>query len=70
MYNSAAGAGPWSVDVFVGRTRVDGKVQGHAPHGSIAPAYAKSGQVLRFEAVHTDLAGNVYVNVPNACIIP
>ena len=69
MYNSAADAGPWTVNVFVGRKRVDRQMQGYAPHGSIAPAYATSGQVLRFEAVHTDLAGNVYVNVPNACII-
>lgn len=70
LYDASKNDGPWSVDVYVGFRRVDHKDQNYAPHGSVSPGDAPSGQTFHIEATHTDLEGNFYTSVPNACVIP
>jgi hypothetical protein len=71
MYNSKLDAGPWTVDVYVGKTRVDHKSQNYAPHGSVSPKQAKKGAEFRITATHYATANKTwYHNVPNGCIIP
>ena len=71
MYNSKLDAGPWTVDVYVGKTRVDHKSQNYAPHGSVNPKQAKKGAEFRITATHYATANKTwYHNVPNGCIIP
>jgi hypothetical protein len=70
MYDPSKNDGPWTVDVFVGSRRVDHKNQNYAPHGSVSPGDATRGETFHIEATHTDLQGNFYTSVPNACVIP
>jgi hypothetical protein len=71
MYNSKLNAGPWVVNVYVGKRRVDGKKQNYAPHGSVDPKDAKKGAIFHITATHHATAnGKNYVNVPNECVIP
>lgn len=71
MYSSKLDAGPWTVDVYVGKTRVDQKKQDYAPHGSVNPKQAKKGAEFRITASHYATANKTwYSNVPNGCIIP
>jgi hypothetical protein len=70
MHDPIANDGPWIGGVFVGRKKEDGFKQGYPPHASLPPSKAKSGAILRFEAIHSDLANRFYHNVPNGCIIP
>jgi hypothetical protein len=73
MHNGASDAGPWWVDVYVDRSKVDGKkppAQFYNPHGSVSPVDAHSGAVLQVRAIHVDLFGILYRNIPNGCIIP
>lgn len=70
MYDPSANDGPWVVDVFINTRRVDHKEQDYAPHGSVNPADAPSGSTFHLDATHTDLKGNTYNSVPNACIVP
>jgi hypothetical protein len=74
MYNGALDSGPWWVDVYVGKNRVDHKQpprQVYAPHASVPPKLAKKGSVFRISALHYATANRTwYGNIPNGCIIP
>jgi hypothetical protein len=71
MYNPKLDAGPWVVNVYVGKRRVDHKSQNYAPHGSVNPKDAKKGAIFHITATHHATAnGKNYVNVPNECVIP
>jgi hypothetical protein len=71
MYNAKLNAGPWVVDVYVGKTRVDHKKQNYAPHGSVNPVDAKKGKTFHITATHhANANGKNYGSVPNECIIP
>ena len=71
MYNSKLDAGPWNVDVYVGKTRVDHKDQNYALHGSVNPKDAKKGKIFHITATHhANANGKTYGSVPNECVIP
>ena len=71
MYNPKLDSGPWVVSVYVGKTKVDGKKQNYAPHGSVNPVNAKKGKIFHITATHhADANGKNYESVPNECIIP
>ena len=71
MYDSELDAGPWTVDVYVGKRLDDQKVQDYAPHGSVNPKHAKKGAVFSITATHYATANETwYDSVPNGCIIP
>jgi hypothetical protein len=74
MYDGALDSGPWWVDVYVGKNRVDHKQpprQVYAPHASLPPKLAKKGSVFRISALHYATANRTwYGNIPNGCIIP
>lgn len=74
MYNGALDSGPWWVDVYVGKNRVDHKQpprQVYAPHASVPPKLAKKGSVFRISALHYATANRTwYGNIPNGCIVP
>lgn len=71
MYDAKLNRGPWNVDVYVGKKRVDHKKQNYAPHGSVSPKDAKKGHLFHIKATHHATANNKnYQNVPNKCIIP
>lgn len=71
MYNSELNAGPWTVDVYVGKRLDDHKEQDYPPHGSVNPKHAKKGAVLSITATHYATANQTwYHSVTNGCIIP
>ena len=71
MYNRKLDSGPWNVDVYVGKRRVDHKKQNYAPHGSVNPKDAKKGKTFHIKATHhADANGKNYGSVPNECEIP
>jgi hypothetical protein len=71
MYNRKLDDGPWVVDVYVGKRRVDHKKQDYAPHGSVNPKDAKKGKTFHIKATHhADANGKNYESVPNECEIP
>jgi hypothetical protein len=71
MYNRELDTGPWTVDAYVGKRRVDHKSQNYAPHGSVNPVDAKKGAVFRITATHYATANQTwYHSVTNGCIIP
>jgi hypothetical protein len=71
MYDRQLDAGPWTVDVFVGKRLDDRKVQDYAPHGSVSPKHARKGAVFSITATHYATANETwYDSVPNGCIIP
>jgi len=61
--------GSWTVDVFVGKRRVDHKSQDYEPHGTVNPKDAKSGSTFHITATMSNLFGT-FSNMPNECIIP
>jgi hypothetical protein len=71
MYDRQLDAGPWTVDVFVGKRLDDRKVQDYAPHGSVSPKHARKGAVFSITATHYATANETwYGSIPNGCIIP
>jgi hypothetical protein len=74
MYNTRLDSGPWWIDVYVGKNRVDHKQpprQVYAPHASVPPKLAKKGSVFRISALHYATANRTwYGDIPNGCIIP
>ncbi|MBT2212578.1 hypothetical protein [Actinomadura sp. NEAU-AAG7] len=69
MNDPGADAGSWEVDVLIDGNRVDHKTQAYPPHASL-PASRYRGRTFSLKAVHTDLKGRLYHQVPNGCIIP
>lgn len=70
MHDPATNDGPWVVDVYVDKKRVDHKDQTYPPHGSVSPKDAKSGNTFSVQAIHSDLNNRVYSSVKNACVVP
>ncbi len=71
MYNSELDAGPWTVNVYVGKRLDDHKEQGYPPHGTVNPKHARKAAVFSITATHYATANETwYHSVPNGCIIP
>lgn len=71
MYDAKLNKGPWIVDVYVAKRRVDHKDQTYPPHGSVNPKDAKKGKIFHITAKHyADANHTWYYSVPNECVIP
>jgi hypothetical protein len=71
LYNAKLNKGPWIVDVYVAKRRVDHKDQTYPPHGSVNPKDAKKGKIFHITAKHyADSNHTWYYSVPNECVIP
>jgi hypothetical protein len=63
--------GAWVADLFVGKRRIDHKVQTYNPHGRVNPVDLRSGYILHFVIQHTNPQGQMSFSDPGAgCIIP
>lgn len=63
--------GQWVADVFVGKRRVDHKVQAYNPHGRINPVDLRSDYLVHFVIQHTSPEGQMSFSDPDAsCIVP